>query len=162
MRINKKSAIATTLAAALTAISFVGCGGNDPQSQIKEIYPEYQDDKAMWIGGWDPPINTLEDYKLAAEMGITHMFIDQSQAKKGTQAYLNQFEYCKQAGIKAIVGNDIALGNGTAESGDYTDYSTYPAVDMLNLWDEPRANNFDEVAKMVDKYNEIYEGKDMT
>ncbi|MDE6401071.1 MAG: hypothetical protein K2L54_00485, partial [Clostridiales bacterium] len=145
--------------------TLLGCGGgggtNGP-AYGKETYPEWEDNQYMWIGGWDPPINTLEDYKMAKDMGLTHMFIDGVFAKKGTEAYLDQLRFCEQVGLKAIVGNDILLDNAEGREVDLTDYSVYPAVDMINVWDEPYVNSFGECAGMVEQLNDLYKGKDMT
>lgn len=124
-----------------------------------ETYPEYEDNKSMWIGGWDVPMNTLEDYQMAKDMGLTHMFIDNMFAKKGTDAYAMQLQYCQQVGLKAIVGMDTSLNNEAGVQLDETDYSVYPAVDMINVWDEPYMQNFEELANRIDRLNEIYDGK---
>jgi len=155
MKFGKKSIIALALAAC-TAFSLAGCGGTKPES-----YPEYTDDKAMWIGGWDVPINTLEDYQMAKDMGLTHMFIDNFMAKKGTPDYYKQLEYCEQVGLKAILGSDTSLsgaGLGSKENVaiDETDYTEYPAVEMINVWDEPGSDHFGEVATRIEKYYEFY------
>lgn len=156
MKFGKKSVIALALAAC-TAFSLVGCG-----ESVSEVYPEYTDDKAMWIGGWDVPINTLEDYQMAKDMGLTHMFIDNFMAAKGTPDYYKQLEYCEQVGLKAILGSDTSLsgaGLGSEENVaiDETDYTLYPAVDMINIWDEPGSAHFGEVATRIEKYYALYE-----
>lgn len=156
MKFGKKSVIALALAAC-TAFSLVGCG-----ESVSEVYPEYADDKAMWIGGWDVPINTLEDYQMAKDMGLTHMFIDNFMAAKGTPDYYKQLEYCEQVGLKAILGSDTSLsgaGLGSEENVaiDETDYTLYPAVDMINIWDEPGSAHFGEVATRIEKYYALYE-----
>lgn len=67
----------------------------------------------MMIGGWDAPLPTLEDYRLAKEMGLTFMFLDDLFVKRGTQAYADVLGYCEQVGLKTI----ITLGNAaTIES----------------------------------------------
>lgn len=157
MRFGKKSALTVALAV-VTAFSFAGCAGGS----TAESLPEYEDDRYMWIGGWDPPINTEADYKLAAEMGLTHMFIDGVMAKRGTKEFTDQLVNCEKAGIKAIVGMDTSLVNEAGVELDETDYSIYPAVDMINLWDEPYENVFPQVAERVERLNQIYAGKDIT
>ncbi|MCI9504196.1 MAG: hypothetical protein HFE26_02235 [Clostridia bacterium] len=156
MKFGKKSVVALALTAC-TVFSLAGCGGGD----ISEVYPEYADDKAIWIGGWDVPINTLEDYQMAKDMGLTHMFIDNAMAKKGTAEYYKQLEYCEQVGLKAILGSDTALsgaGIGSPENVaiDETDYTVYPAVEMINVWDEPGSDHFGEVATRIEKYYKLY------
>ena len=164
MRSNKNSAIATTLAAALAACSLAACGGagGTPSSRPDEVYPEYENNKSMWIGGWDEPLNTEADYKLAKEMGLTHMFIDGFLEPRHSEGYFKQLENCEKAGLKAIVGMDTALKNEGNMPYDETDFSVYPAVDMINLWDEPFVENFDAVAERVARANAQYAGKDIT
>ncbi len=158
MKFGKKSAF-VLIVAGITALSMAGCGGG---SSADEKYPEYEDNQYMWIGGWDPPINTEADYKLAAEMGLTHMFIDGVMAKRGTPAFTQQLVNCEKAGLKAIVGMDTSLTNTEGVELYETDYSIYPAVDMINVWDEPYEVVFDDVAERVERLNEIYAGKDVT
>lgn len=152
MRVFTKSAFALMLAVIMLC-TLASCNPT-----IKG-YPEYEDNKSMWIGGWDVPMNTLEDYRMAKDMGLTHMFIDNMFAKKGTEGYIQQLKYCEEVGLKAIVGMDAALNNVDKVKLDTTDYSIYPSVDMINVWDEPYSSNFDEVAEWVDKLNEIYNGE---
>ena len=133
--------------------ALVGC------TPANETYPEYEDNKTMWIGGWDVPMNTLEDYQMAKDMGLTHMFIDNMFAKKGTEDYVKQLQYCQEVGLKAIVGMDTSLNNEAGVQLDETDYSIYPAVDMINVWDEPYMQNFEELANRIDRLNEIYDGQ---
>lgn len=152
MKFGKKSALALMLAG-LTAVSITGYGCSDT-----EDYPEYEDTKSMWIGGWDVPMNTKEDYQMAKDMGLTHMFIDNIFAAKGTEEYAQQLKYCEEVGLKAIVGMDTSLDNTAGIQLDKTDYSIYPAVDMINVWDEPYADVFDDCAKRIDDLNEIYNG----
>lgn len=152
MKFGKKSALALMLAG-LTAVSItcgVGC------STAAENYPEYEDNKSMWIGGWDVPRNTKADYQMAKDMGLTHMFIDNVFAPKGSEDYIQQLRYCEEVGLKAIVGMDTSLENTAGVQLDETDYSIYPAVDMINVWDEPYANVFDDCAARIDRLNEIY------
>ncbi|MDE6402161.1 MAG: hypothetical protein K2L54_06060, partial [Clostridiales bacterium] len=152
MKYCKISAIALILVF-IFVFALVGC------TPANETYPEYEDNKSMWIGGWDVPLNTKEDYQMAKDMGLTHMFIDNMFAKKGTDAYYQQLRFCEEVGLKAIVGMDTSLNNEAGVQLDETDYSIYPAVDMINVWDEPYMENFEEVARRIDRLNEIYDGK---
>ena len=151
MKFGKKSALALMLAG-LTAVSITGFG-----CAKTENYPEYEDNKSMWIGGWDVPINTKEDYKMAKDMGLTHMFIDGIFAERGSEEYKQQLRYCEEVGLKAIVGMDTSLDNTAGVQLDETDYSSFPAVDMINVWDEPYGNVFEDCAKRIDRLNEIYD-----
>jgi len=140
----------------LSCIGFLsGCSSDG----LKAL-PEYQDNKEMMIGGWDSPINTLADYQLAKDMGLTHMFIDQYFASKGTKEYEDILKYCEEAGLKAIIGSGNNLTTESPE--DATDYSVYPAVDMVNYWDEPSYRNFERLGELASAHKTRYEGKDMT
>lgn len=158
MKFGKKAAL-TLMLAAFAACSMVGCNNGGGSSSANEKYPEYEDAKSMWIGGWDVPINTKADYQMAKDMGLTHMFIDNMFAKKGTEAYVEQLKFCEEVGLKAIVGMDTALDNTAGVQLDETDYSIYPAVDMINVWDEPYMENFEELGERIDRLNEIYNGE---
>lgn len=153
-----------TAALLLAAVTAAALGGCQPAAQepVQEVYPEYPDDKEMWIGGWDVPINTLEDYQMAKDMGLTHMFIDGVFAARGTDAYFEQLRHCEEVGLKAIVGMDTSLDNSQNIPMDTYDYSIFPAVEMINIWDEPPIQQFDDVVERVEAMKEIYEGKDMT
>lgn len=158
----KKTRVATRITAALLLLGLLagmlaGCKQNK-----QEVYPEYADDKELWIGGWDVPINTLEDYQMAKDMGLTHLFIDGVFAPRGSEAYCKQLEYCQQVGLKAIVGMDTSLDNTAGVEVDTFDYSAYPAVDMINLWDEPPIEQFPEVNERIEAMKKLYAGKDMT
>lgn len=152
----RKKKILSIALVACVAFSAFGCGG-----EVKEEYPEYEDTKSMWIGGWDVPVNTLADYQMAKDMGLTHMFIDGFMEQRGSEGFFNQLKHCEQVGLKAIVGMDTSLNNTDNVQLDETDYSAYPAVDMINVWDEPYGNWFDEVGNRITRLNEIYAGKDM-
>ena len=113
----------------------------------------YQDDKEMMIGGWDAPINTLADYQLAKDMGLTFMFLDDLFVKRGTQAYFDVLGFCEQVGLKTI----ITLGNAAtieyaAESwaADKTDYSQFSAVTAINYWDEPYFSNIERIGELAE------------
>lgn len=122
---------------------------------ISKTFPVYSNEKKMTIGGWDSPINTLEDYQMAKDMGLTMMFVDQVYAKMGTEEYIKQLEYCEQVGLDAI----LTIGNcGSQEAAksvlknDTTDYSQFPAVKAINYWDEPFYENFDKLEEMLNAH----------
>ena len=54
MKLGKKSAL--TMAAVITSCTLLACGGGGGgggSAYGKETYPEWQDNKSMWVGGWD-------------------------------------------------------------------------------------------------------------
>lgn len=133
-----------------STIGFVGCG-----EKKEGTFPMYQDDKEMMIGGWDAPINTLADYQLAKDMGLTFMFLDDLFVKRGTQAYFDVLGFCEQVGLKTI----ITLGNAAtieyaAESwaADKTDYSQFSAVTAINYWDEPYFSNIERIGELAEEH----------
>lgn len=65
--------------------------------------------KQMMIGGW-VSMNTLEDYRMAKEMGLTHIFIDEYFAPKGSQDYKDILGFCEEVGLKAIVNMGAERG----------------------------------------------------
>ena len=125
---------------------------NKPQSKK---FPEYADDREMLIGGWDSPLNTLEDIQIAKDMGLTHMFLGQNAAKRGTEAYEAALRLYEQVGLKVIVQTTNAF---TSKNDPYdpTDYSQFPAVDFINYWDEPYYSTIDVVAELVKEHYEKY------
>lgn len=118
-------------------------------------FPEYADDREMMIGGWDAPMNTLEDIQIAKDMGLTHMFLDQFHAKRGTQEYLNALKLYEQVGMKVIVQTANAF-NDEVPINDDTDYTEYPAVDFINYWDEPSYTTIERAAELVAEHMEKY------
>lgn len=152
----KKKILAVMCSALLLAssvVGFVACGDDGSLA----AFPEYEDNKQMMIGGWDSPINTQEDYQLAKDMGLTHIFIDQYFAKKGTEKYYEILKFCENAGLKAIVNMGASVDG--EKPVDNTDYSVYPAVDMINYWDEPTFGKLDVVKEQVQEHEALYEGK---
>lgn len=140
MKFGKKAAL-TLMLAAFAACSMVGCNNGGSSSSANEKYPEYEDAKSMWIGGWDVPINTKADYQMAKDMGLTHMFIDNMFAKKGTEAYVEQLKFCEEVGLKAIVGMDTALDNTAGVQLDETDYSIYTWTTGSLWWAQTHTHN---------------------
>lgn len=136
-----------------SVVGFAACGDKGGLDAL----PEYEDNKQMMLGGWDSPRNTLNDYRMAKEMGLTHMFIDQYFAKKGTKEYEAVLGFCKEAGLKAII--NMGSNVGTEAEADDTDYSKYPAVDMINYWDEPTADKLDAVKELAKTHEERYKDK---
>ncbi len=156
---NKKifSLVFSMVFAATSASCLTACkdsGGLD-------AFPEYADDKQMMIGGWDSPMNTLEDYRMAKEMGLTHIFIDEYFAPKGSQDYKDILGFCEEVGLKAIVNMGASVDS--EKPTDTTDYSIYPAVDMINYWDEPTIDRFELIKELANEHEARYKDKrDMT
>ena len=130
-------------------------GGGGKTEVGKIVLPEWSNDKAITISGWDSPINTLADYQLAKDMGLTHMFIDQFFARRGTAGYGEILGFCEQVGLKAIVNiGSYERHENTQE--DNTDYSQFPAVDMINYWDEPWHSSFPRLEELAVEHTQKY------
>ena len=128
-----------------TATLFTLCGCFFNKSNAK--FPEYADDREIMIGAWDSPMNTLEDIQIAKDMGLTHMFLDQSHAKRGTEGYKEALRLYEQVGLKVIVQTSSAF-QSEAVINDNTDYSEFPAVEFINYWDEPYWSTMERVAEL--------------
>ena len=129
---------------------------------LEDTFPKYENNNVMLIGGWDDPINTIEDYQLAKDMGLNLMFIAQSYAKLGTPEYQNTLKICEKVGISAIltIGNcgDSECAKEVCEKDD-TDYSQFTAVKAINYWDEPFYKSFDNLESYYKKHVEKYGDK---
>ncbi len=148
-------AISTILS--LSTVGMAGCGGEESRP-----FPEYEDDKVMMIGGWDAPLPTLEDYRLAKEMGLTFIFLDDLFVKRGTQQYADVLGYCEQLGLDVIIQVGNALDVEYAADSwakDKTDYSQYSAVKAINYWDEPHFSNMPRLAELVEEHVAKYGDK---
>lgn len=164
---KKKISVFMASLIALGCIGMAGCnntgdGGSGEPYVPQNLFPTYADDKVMMIGGWDAPINTLEDYQFAKDMGLTAMFIDEVFVTRGSQEYFDVLGYCEEVGLEAI----LTLGNAaTSElakdswAADKTDYSQYPAVKAINYWDEPHRQNLDRIAQLVGEHVAKYGNK---
>lgn len=112
--------------------------------------------REIMIGGWVEPIATLEDYRFAREMGITHMFIGDSCFKidRGTKEFFRLLDMAEEAGLKVVVRcmNTFPLN-------DDTDYSKFPAVWGMNYWDEPFIKDFDKLKILADEHVKKYGDK---
>lgn len=149
----KKLFALTLIAAVLLPVA--GCI-QQPQAIV---FPEYEDDREMLIGGWDSPMNTLEDIQIAKDMGLTHMFLDQRHAQRGTQAYEDALRLYEQVGLNVIVQtSNAATQEGTLN--DNTNYADFPAVTHINYWDEPYYSTIDRVSELAAEHIEKY-GEDV-
>ena len=153
---NVKKMLALTLIATML-LPTVGCFQQKPEAIA---FPEYEDDREVLIGGWDAPKNTLEDIQIAKDMGLTHMFLDQYHAKRGTPEYEAALRLYEQVGLNVIVQSPNSI---TAEViiNDNTNYAEFPAVTHINYWDEPEYGNIPRVAEYADEYLAKYGDSDI-
>ena len=109
--------------------------------------------KKMMIGGWVEPIGTYEDYKLAKDMGITHMFIGDScfGIERDTEKYFELLKMAEKAGLKAVIRT-----MNTYPFSDKTDYTEFDNVWGINYWDEPFCKDFSKLTEMAEKHIQKY------
>lgn len=76
-----KRTLCVALAVFLYATLAVGCGGkeNSAEKDWKKILSGYDSEKTMMIGAWNNPPHSYEAYKIAADMGLTHLFMNNNQ-----------------------------------------------------------------------------------
>lgn len=105
------------------------------------------------IGIWSSPKNTLEDYRILKECGVTHAFIDENYCPRGSAEYLNILAYCRQVGLKAYVFN---YNDAQKFLDDTTDYASQEAFAGIVMFDEPDAGKFDEIASLIPEFERRY------
>lgn len=155
---NTVKKILAMIIVSTTLLSTVSCFNFSNEKTGK--FPEYADDRSMIIGGWDSPMNTIEDIQIAKEMGLTHMFLDSFYAKRGTEAYENALELYEQAGLDVIVQIGSS-GRNESTATDNTNYSDFSSVTHINYWDEPFYSNIERIAELAGEHIERY-GNDIT
>lgn len=103
----------------------------------------------MMIGAWVEPSATRKAYRLAKEMGLTHLFIGDSVfgIERGTAAFAKLLRLCESTGLRAIIRN-----MNQYPFQDPTDYALYPAVEGINYWDEPFDTDFEKVADLAEEH----------
>lgn len=104
----------------------------------------------MKISIWVEPKSTIEDYKFAKDMGVTHVFAGDScfaDAKAGTEGFFAVLRLCESAGLRAIVRT-----MNTFPLTDTTDYKQFPAVEGINYWDEPFHSDFSKLEELLDRH----------
>lgn len=148
-----KRTLCVALAVFLCATLAVGCGGkeNSAEKDWKKILSGYDSEKTMMIGAWNNPPHSYEAYKIAADMGLTHLFMNNNQMfqpgekpGEGSGAMEELQTWFGELGLQAIwqVGRwssdffevDWNLLKRLAE---------YSCVAGVNLWDEPKYSNMD-------------------
>lgn len=152
--IKKNRLCSLLLVCALLTVVFAGCS-NEQDDWDKTEVPQYTVEREMMIGAWVEPINTLEDYRLAKDMGITHLYLaGDYTGGRHTQEFEQLLELCEQVGLKAIIRavNDPNFN-------DARDYSEFPAVTGISYWDEPFDTEFDKVAALADYHMATYGDK---
>lgn len=107
----------------------------------------------MMLSGWVEPIATVEDYRLAKEVGLTHLFIGDSVfgIDRNSDEFVKLLDICGRAGIKAVIRT-----MNSYPYQDKHDYSRYKSVAGINYWDEPFEKDFDKVARLADYHIKTY------
>lgn len=109
--------------------------------------------KEMMIGAWVEPTASPKAYRLAKEMGLTHLFIGDSAfgIERGTEAFADVLRLCERMGLRAIVRN-----MNRYPVADTTDYSQFPAVAGINYWDEPFDTDFEKLISFAEEHDRRY------
>ncbi len=120
--------LAAFIASILVVLNFAACGNGANLSKIQP--PVYEKGPQLMIGAWNPPPSSLEDYKFAADMGITHMFVNDVSQKTR--------ENLSGSGLKGIMQGQIFPSENRIESLASDNY-LYPEMEGILWWDEPDA-----------------------
>lgn len=135
----------------LLSAMLCGCG----KTTAKAEFPEYADDKTMYIGIFSSPAPTEEAYKICAEAGFNTALLDHNYGAPGSESFLKLFEYCEKAGIRALpMCIDKPMSSLYAP-----DLSQYAAFDGIYVWDEPTDGNFSEIAGWIPEFERRYPDK---
>ncbi|GHU98348.1 hypothetical protein FACS1894211_01940 [Clostridia bacterium] len=140
----------------LTVIPLTACGEKNGLSDIKA--PVYAKGRQFEIGAFVSPFPTKTDYQTAADMGLTKMWIFPSQEnhpQRTSPEYNQILEWCGEIGMKAIV----QIGARGTVYPNEPDYTKMPGVGGICWWDEPRADDIPDVAKLAKKHMELYGDK---
>ena len=108
------------------------------------------------IGAWVEPSASPEAYRLAKEMGLTHLFVGDSAfgIERGTEAFADVLRLCERTGLRAVVRN-----MNRYPVADTTDYSRFPAVAGINYWDEPFDTDFEKLIRLAEEHERRYGDK---
>ena len=148
MRKRRLKTFVATLISIILLLSMTGCGEDWSDIEI----PVYENDQSMMLSGWLEPIHTLEDYKLAKESGLTHIFFAGTYiGGRETPEFEQAMEYCDQVGLDVIIRSV-----NTYPFTDTRDYRDFPAVTAINYWDEPFDTDFDKLSELADYHMEKY------
>lgn len=108
---------------------------------------------SLEVGIWSSPKNTLQDYHILRNCGVTHAFIDENYCKRGSAEYLKILEYCKEAGLKAYVFNYNDVQKFLEDDSPYSDYE---AFEGMVVYDEPGIHQLDEIASVIPEFEKRY------
>ncbi len=117
-------------------------------------YEKYKATKIMDIGAWWAPASTEDAYRLMSECGLNMIFLNgPNTGSAGDPRYPDALALCEKYGIKSVVTNGNKLASQML---DYTDYNN---VIAYNFYDEPKANQYDNLASLIPEFEGIYGGK---
>ena len=139
-----KRIIVIALASLFAATVFVSCGKPDNDLGLTDLkVPSYDNDQQFWIGAWNDPFLTVEDWQFARDMGITHMFVDPDTNFDTVQ------EIAEETGMKVVVQNGANSNAQLAAK----NFAQYPAVCAMN-WDDEASK--DEISTKVKEAAELH------
>ena len=151
-------------------LTLAGCGGKPPSvPEADELLAEYDSDKTMMIGAWGTVNHSYEAFKSAADMGLTHMFIDNSNggayapgdpnaadpALRGSKDILELEEWCADLGLKTVWQSGVGTTNSNITVGN-ENWRNYECFDMINICDEPVWAVMDKLEQTVKAFDETF------
>lgn len=149
----KAKRILVTAAAALmiacSALGAAGCGKKDDFGLSAVKVPVYEKGPEFMIGAWgSPAYETVADYQMAKDMGLTHLFTETK----------SNFDLCEKVGIKAIaqLGNAGGSFQSPLTLGAIELFNSSPAVVGVNYYDEPNFEAIPHVSDFVDQHMETF------
>ncbi len=140
----------------------LGCGEDENKNDLKggpkgsdmTDYEKYKDTKIMDIGAWWAPASTEDAYRLMSECGLNMIYLNgPNTGSAGDSRYPDALALCEKYGIKSIVTN----GNNLAAQ--IRDYTANSKVTAYNFYDEPKANQYDNLASLIPAFENVYGDK---
>ena len=116
------------------------------------IFPEYDEDKEIFLGVFSSPAPTYEAYKICKEAGFNAVLIDHNYAKPGSEKFDKLINYCEKNGIKAY---PMRIDMSPAEFFAF-DYNQCSAFDGVFFYDEPGMQSFGLIAEWAEKFEKKY------
>ncbi len=168
-----KKLTAGILAAAFFSAAGCGAAGESAsagKTDWRQIVGAYGNEKKTMIAAWGNPNHSYASYKTAAEMGLTHIFMDDAYAAfeadgetgKGSAAMEEMQTWFAELGLKAIwqAGRWAATGASSLDVSKYAGFKHFSCMEGINIYDEPTFNALPGLVKEAKAFDETF-GKDL-
>ena len=171
MKTAKKLA-ACVLAAAFMFGMAACAGGDDGKGGVPEaaeLLAEYRSEKTTVIGAWGQPYHSYEAYKSAADMGLTHIYLESDGMRNfiaapnkqdSSQDLLEVEEWFPELGLKAVWQQRFDPDASVSVNTGNPYYSDYDCTAWLNMCDEPIYSWLDSLEKAMLEFDRLYKDKD--